>query len=189
MVRINRIEKNQTGNAVLIELTCDDSVSVRHITVSDIYDLNEKSTKIPFTYRDTTYHIEIPMSDISLNVPIYKVTVESIDGKTYGYFGNLTKYYNCILDRITSLDIENCRIKYNAECDECNSLVLYTHTIYDTLKVNLMLKKHDNIKLLVEMLDELCESCYDCNTNNNYDYFNLFFISMSNNEVIPFNSI
>jgi hypothetical protein len=104
-----------------------------------------------------------------------------------GVVGNLTKYHDCLIDKVLSIDIDNCSIANDVKCsevvDKCDNNIYYLNAllnnVYRALKCGYFDEAVKLLNKIKEMTDDCCNCC-DC--ENEHNCANIY---MENNEVKP----
>lgn len=101
-----------------------------------------------------------------------------------GVVGNLSKYYNCLINKVLSIDISDCNIEEETICkgliDECGNNIYYLNALLNNINRALHYGFFIEAAAAFGKLKELIIDCSNCEENNeDMDIYT------ENNEVKP----
>lgn len=168
MIYIQRLEYDESKNLIRLHVYTEAEFKITSIVAQDIYGTQtiDLSNKLSNSNKEV---LEFNTDDLDLSQPLWIFRIKSneeIYGNKLAVVGNLYKYHKCVLKKLLSITVKNCKIEYNQECDECNSLVLYAHTLLETLKDTIQYGLYDEAKKVIMTLDEICQDCTNCGDNS-----------------------
>lgn len=101
---------------------------------------------------------EIKLSDYFSHNKRISILLIEVDGEDF-YLLNLSYYYNCLLKKVTNLEIENCEIVVH-DCSDCAEDIFVLSILLDSVKLNF--RDIEGMKIISSKLEEICNSCYNC---------------------------
>lgn len=164
MIYIQRLEYDEIKNLIRLHVYTEAEYKITSIVAQDIYgtQMIDLSDKLSNSNKEV---LEFDSNILDFNKPVWIFRITSTEpkyGTKLGVIGNLYKYHKCVLKKILSISIKNCKLIYNQNCDDCNELILYTHTLLQTLKDTIQYGLYEEAKKILLSLDEICQDCTDC---------------------------
>lgn len=192
MIKINTLNWNKgnfTLNATTIygytftSLYLWDAKSYKNyskaISLADLLPTNSNSLNLTFTLSEAITN-QLSQKDKFEDLFFFELISTQFNGTTtknaVGVIGNLTKYNNCLIDKLLNLNIENCKPTQNFNCsellDDCNNNICYFNTLLTNICRAISCKYYLEAAILMEKLRSMSENCcldcdceqYVCNT-------------------------
>ena len=82
-----------------------------------------------------------------------------------GVVANLTAEYECLLDQVLKIDVENCG-RVNTDCGECNSRAAEVSALLHSLSIALVGNYIDESVKIMREIKSVCNTCNTCTPNS-----------------------
>lgn len=116
--------------------------------------------------KESNVEFSIPISILTDMSGVWFITITNSFGHTATkYVVDFSKYYECVLGKLLSLEINGCDIISKNECSDCKDLTLYIATLIDMMEKSLLYKYYEEAFLIMKQLEELCDGCGTTHTN------------------------
>jgi len=169
MVNIELFEIDYNTNSINVIASTVEGQSVRRATLYHNSKFNTKEgidVSSLFTIGNKV-EFNIPISVLGTTEGIWFITVyDTLSQTSTKVVTDFTKYYECILSKLLTLEVKGCDIISTNDCSDCKDLTIYSSTLLDILERSVAYKYYDEAFSIMKQLDELCVDCSTNTTSN-----------------------
>ncbi len=176
-ININKLRLNETGTQIEVSVTTsidNTFISFRAWNIDTYKDQSKAINLYGLMDGDSNSEI-LTITNIDLSTEIISgvwffefqsdETIETGDfvntNRVIGVVTNLSKYHECILDKLLSINIVDCNISTNNCNSDVNNLYL-GNSLLCSLNAAISYAYYEEVVRIVKNLDEICIDCSDC---------------------------
>lgn len=79
-----------------------------------------------------------------------------------GVVANLIPYHECVLNKLLSIEVDDCKPVVEDNCDECSGNIYYINTLLTALNEAIRFGYYEEAIRIIKNLDDLCDVCHTC---------------------------
>ena len=194
MITINKLQFNKGTNKIDVNVSVPDGDKIVKVSYWMYNTFNDPEKVIDLSYllagTSNTEIFSIPLTAIGVtefkDLHFLEFDSDNVTDNPpqIGVVGSLSKYYNCIINKVLTIDISNCDIESITTCkgliDECGNNIYYLNSLLNNINRALHYSYFSEAATLFGKLKELVIDCTNCEDNaNDIDIY------VENNEVKP----
>lgn len=194
MININLLKINSSQNEINVEVSTSigNKFTKIYLWENNNYKDYAKAIDVSNLIQGTSNVevISIPSSvlDREFFTGIYILeftTDENNDNIKEGVVANLIQYFECLINKTLKLNIKNCKIEYNSDCDDCDAKsLLMINTLINSIKISLQLGYYREAITIMYKLDSICGTCSECDEITDNIFTGQDSVSILNNIII-----